>query len=72
MKPSISLDQVSVASPCKVSWDGMSGDDRVRFCGQCEQRVYNLSAMTAEQAQTLVEEREGRVCIRFTGGPTAR
>lgn len=28
------LDQISVASPCHVSWGYMQGDDRSRICGQ--------------------------------------
>lgn len=43
----------------------MEGDDRVRFCPECELNVYNLSAMTEEQALALVQEREGRLCVRF-------
>ena len=40
------LEDVRVASPCNASWDAMKGDDRVRFCGECQKNVYNLSAMT--------------------------
>src|SRR5678815_339909 len=68
MQRSISLsvlDRVGVASPCTVDWNDMTGDDRVRHCGQCRLQVYNLSAMTADQAVAFVTEREGRTCIRF-------
>ena len=43
----------------------MYGDDRVRFCGQCSQSVYNLSAMTREEAEDLIRRTEGRLCVRF-------
>jgi hypothetical protein len=59
------LDVLHVASPCPVSWDAMPGDGRVRFCPQCRQHVYNLSAMNRAEAETLLAEREGRVCVRF-------
>ncbi len=59
------LDDVRVASPCTASWDEMTGDDRVRFCGQCSKNVYNLSAMTREAAERLLMEREGSLCVRF-------
>ena len=65
MKYSIPLDQITVASPCKVSWDTMVGDDRVRFCGQCQQRVYNLSALSAADAQAVVDKREEHLCVHF-------
>jgi hypothetical protein len=43
----------------------MDGDDRVRFCGRCAKHVYNLSALTSEQAAALIYEREGNLCVRF-------
>ena len=66
MKPATSpLDRVRVASPCPESWEGMTGDDRSRFCGRCRMNVYNLSGMTRPEAEALVSRREGRVCIRY-------
>jgi hypothetical protein len=60
------LDKVSVASPCSASWDEMEGDDRKRFCGKCEKNVYNLSAMTAEDAEALLRANESaEMCIRL-------
>jgi TonB family protein len=59
------LEKIKVAAPCKAEWAWMYGDDRVRFCGQCNQNVYNLSAMTREQAETLILRTEGRLCVRF-------
>jgi len=43
----------------------MDGDDRVRFCRECNRNVYNLSAMTKREARRVVAEREGRLCVRF-------
>ena len=59
------VDEVTIASPCAVSWDGMRGDDRVRFCGQCRQNVYNVEALDRGAARRLIEAREGRVCLRI-------
>lgn len=60
------LDQVRVASPCNASWDEMLGDDRVRFCTSCEKNVFNLSAMSRDDAERLLEERlGGELCVRF-------
>ncbi len=63
------LDAISVASPCPVAWDDMNGDGRVRFCSKCEQRVYNLSEMTRKQAEALVRQAEGRLCVRYYRRP---
>jgi hypothetical protein len=59
------LDHVRVAAPCKADWDQMMGSDRVRFCGQCSLNVYNLSAMTRSDAESLIARTEGRLCVRF-------
>lgn len=59
------LDQITVASPCTASWAAMQGDDRVRYCDQCQLNVYHLSAMDRADAETLVQSTEGRLCIRF-------
>ena len=59
------LDRLDVASPCGVDWDTMTGDDRVRFCPTCAKNVYNLSALPGEQAEELLRQREGTVCVRF-------
>jgi hypothetical protein len=59
------LNDIRIASPCHEAWDRMTGDDRARHCGSCEKTVYNLSAMTADEAAALFREREGRICVRL-------
>lgn len=56
---------VRVASPCSADWELMIGNDRRRFCGQCELNVYNLSDMTTSEAVDLINRTEGRLCVRF-------
>lgn len=63
--PTVALDDVRVASPCSASWQAMKGDDRVRFCGSCEKNVYDLSALTRDEAEDLIRGAEGRLCVRF-------
>lgn len=59
------LNEVRVASPCHVDWERMAGDEKVRFCGSCELHVYNLSAMDVEEAAEVIQQNEGRLCVRF-------
>ncbi len=59
------LENLRIATPCQADWDEMGGDERVRFCGRCEKNVYNLSAMTRAEAEALVGNQEGRVCVRL-------
>ena len=59
------LDGVRVAAPCPADWGKMAGDERMRYCGQCNLHVYNLSDMTKREAETLITNTEGRLCVRF-------
>src|ERR1044071_10203795 len=59
------LTNIKVAAPCKTEWKWMYGNARVRFCPQCSLNVYNLSAMSKEEAERLILQTEGRLCVRF-------
>ncbi len=59
------LDGVRVAAPCPAEWEKMVGDERMRYCGQCSLHVYNLSGMTKREAETLVANAEGSLCVRY-------
>jgi hypothetical protein len=72
MKPIVSLDvldRIRIASPCHARWEDMAGDDRKRFCCECSLHVYNLSAMTRDEAVELVSGAEGRLCAGFWRRP---
>lgn len=59
------LDHVSVAAPCPADWERMNGNEQVRFCTECNLNVYNLSGMTRADAERLIYQTEGRLCIRY-------
>jgi hypothetical protein len=59
------LDNIRVATPCSADWSRMTGDERVRACADCNKRVYNLSNMTRDEAQGLIVEKEGKLCVRY-------
>src|SRR3954449_7913492 len=59
------LNDLRIASPCPASWGEMKGDDRVRFCGSCEKHVYNLSALSSDEAVDLLRKTDGKVCLRI-------
>lgn len=58
------LERVRVASPCDASWDDMVGDEQQRFCGQCGKDVFDLSALSRDEAEAFVRERAG-ACVRL-------
>ena len=59
------LNNVKIASPCSQDWEAMAGDNRKRYCGECKLNVYNLSGMTKAEAENLLTNSEGRLCVRF-------
>ncbi len=59
------LDNIKVASPCSQDWDAMIGNERKRYCGECKLNVYNLSGMSRVDAENLITNNEGRLCVRF-------
>ena len=59
------LNNIKIASPCSADWEGMFGNERKRFCGDCKLNVYNLSGMTRTEAERLLEQSEGRLCVRY-------
>lgn len=61
------LNHIQIASPCKVPWSEMTGNDKQRYCSQCKLHVYNLSDMSRQEAEEFVMERsgKGRLCIKY-------
>lgn len=59
------LDRLEIASPCSASWDDMRGDEKSRYCLKCEKNVYNLSAMSREEAELTILAKEGDLCVRL-------
>ncbi|MBY0547602.1 MAG: hypothetical protein K2W95_09935 [Candidatus Obscuribacterales bacterium] len=44
----------------------MTGDDKVRHCHKCKFNVYNLSAMTEVEAESLLQlNADKSLCVRF-------
>lgn len=59
------LNNLKIASPCSQDWNAMIGDERKRYCGECKLNVYNLSGMNKTEAENLIMNAEGRLCVRF-------
>lgn len=63
------LKNLKIASPCSADWNAMEGNERKRFCGECKLNVYNLSGMTSYDAENLLRNSEGRLCVRYFQRP---
>ncbi|MBP9806988.1 TonB C-terminal domain-containing protein [bacterium] len=69
-KPNL-LSQAFIETPCESSWDKMTGNDSVRFCGQCSLNVYNVANLTDKEAEAVFAKgrEQGRVCARLYRRP---
>ena len=53
------LDRLNVISPCSTDWARMSGDEKKRFCSECNKFVYDFSQMTRRQVEAISRFIEG-------------
>ncbi len=69
MSTSKILRRISIEKPCSASWDQMTGNDQVRFCGHCELSVTQVSKLSRAKAVKLVKQSKGRLCLRIERTP---
>jgi hypothetical protein len=60
-----SLDVIQVSNPCPADWEQMAGDEKHRFCSHCNKWVHDLSAMPRVEAERMVCQAAGSLCVRF-------
>src|SRR5215813_8689957 len=58
--------QLRIASPCKMDWDSMIGNDRVRFCEHCQLSVHNLDLASRKQVRRLIARSGDRLCVSYS------
>jgi hypothetical protein len=59
------LEVLRIENPCPADWEQMTGTAQKRFCQGCQKHVHNLSAMTTDEAERLVCQSAGELCIRY-------
>lgn len=59
------LDVLQVTRPCTERWSAMEGTDAVRYCRICDSHVYDLSQLTRDEAEELLELTGASACVRF-------
>lgn len=67
------LNQVHVEKPCHADWDAMTPvqGEQIKHCAGCKKNVYNLSAMTEQDANTLLEQNPN-LCVRYAQDETGK
>lgn len=63
------LENLRLGFACKERWEDMTGDEHVRACAACDRQVFNLSAMTRDEAEALLATRGLTPCVRFYRRP---
>lgn len=65
----ITIADLRVASPCLTAeWSSEKGEPFARHCATCDKSVYNLSLMTSDEANDLIREKNGKLCISLYHG----
>lgn len=61
------IDDVFIAAPCRYGWQNMrdAGEANIRFCDGCEMPVYDLSTMTRDEINHLLDREGDSVCLRL-------
>jgi len=63
------IDRVYIENPCNEDWELMTGNDQVRFCSHCAKDVHNISTLARRDAERLVLEANGNLCVRYYRNP---
>src|SRR5262245_27507793 len=69
MNAAANLDRLTLKTNCPVPWATMTGDERVRFCSQCNKRVFNIESLSRSEAEKLISDRANEPCVRFYRRP---
>lgn len=56
--------EIRIPEPCNEDWEGMTPEQRGRFCAACQKKVHDLSAMTEDDAKVLLDTDED-ICVSY-------
>lgn len=59
--------KVTLPNPCSEPWEGMTPAGCNRHCASCDKIIHDLSALTIDEAEALLEGSE-EVCVRARVG----
>jgi hypothetical protein len=66
------LNRLVIQSPCKKSWEEMTGGDTERHCAECDRQVFDFRRMTPRQISTRLQATGGHLCAQLTRGSDGR
>lgn len=56
--------EIEIPEPCNEDWEGMTPEQRGRFCAACQKKVHDLSAMSEGDATALLSSGED-ICVSY-------
>ncbi|MEK7725204.1 MAG: hypothetical protein AAB336_12690 [Acidobacteriota bacterium] len=59
------LKNFEVKNPCSINWRDMNGNEEIRHCDTCQQKVNNLSEMTKRKSLKILNQPNERVCVTY-------
>lgn len=57
-------DDIRIPEPCNEDWGRMTPKQRGRFCGACQKKVHDLSAMSEKDAENILQS-GGDICVSY-------
>ncbi|MBV1860545.1 MAG: hypothetical protein KUG77_19185 [Nannocystaceae bacterium] len=57
-------DDIRIPEPCNEDWGRMTPEQRGRFCGACQKKVHDLSAMSENDAKSILNS-EADICVSY-------
>ena len=64
MDPRTLSTRLLIATPCKMKWSDMAGNERVRRCAACQLNVYNVGSMTTAELERFLAAGKS-ACVRL-------
>lgn len=62
------LNVINIAIPCQEEWEGMTPDEKGRFCAKCQHSVRNSSDISEREIDEALHSGK-RVCMRLRVDP---
>jgi len=59
------LETFQLVRPCPINMDGLDPAEKENFCKSCNKKVYNLSVLSTDAAEALLEEKGNKACVMF-------
>jgi hypothetical protein len=56
---------IQIPKPCDEPWENMSGCGAERHCARCDQSVYDLSEMSADEVEALLARPPQKLCVSY-------